>query len=136
MQLMSSLANRHRAVVSLTTVAALRMAVGAVMLAFAKPVLGLQTGGKPSGQSVLLMRIIGVRDLLIGLGTLTAGRSDTSQLVRWSAVGLANDVADAVIAGSSADLIGVPSAALTASGSIPFAAAEIWALKQLRRRHH
>ena len=54
--------------------------------------------------------------------------------MRWSRVGCANDVADAIIAGRSADLVGKSRAALTAAGSVPFVTAEVWAFSRLRSR--
>lgn len=120
----------------LITVAALRALVGVSIIALAKRALAWsnkgETGG-PDGSAVLSLRIVGVRDLLIGLGTLAAAR-DERQLVRWSAVGCANDVADSVIAGTSADLVGKGAAAGTAFGSVPFVAAELWAFSRLRSR--
>jgi len=117
----------------LIVVAALRAAVGIGILALAKRALAWRTKGAPDGSAVLALRIVGVRDLLIGVGTLSAAR-DGRQLVRLSAVGCANDIADAVIASGAGNLVGKGTAALTASGSLPFVAAEVWAFSRLRSR--
>lgn len=127
------MAQRPQARTVLILVAALRAAVGVGIMTMAKRALTWRTKGAPDGSAVVALRIVGVRDLLIGLGTLSAA-SDTGQLVRWSAVGCANDIADAVIAGRSAGLIGKGTAAVTASGSLPLVAAEAWAFSRLRSR--
>jgi hypothetical protein len=127
------MAQRPQARTVLIIVAALRALVGVSIMTLAKRALAWRAKGAPDGSAVLALRIIGVRDLLIGLGTLSAA-SDEKQLVRWSAVGCANDIADAVIAGKSASLIGKGTAALTASGSLPFVAAEVWAFSRQRSR--
>jgi hypothetical protein len=127
------MASPPRARTVLIIVAALRAAVGIGILTLAKRALTWRTKGALDGSAVLALRIVGARDLLIGLGTLSA-TGDEKQLVRWSAVGCANDIADAVISGASANLIGKPTAALTASGSLPLVAAEVWAFSRLRSR--
>lgn len=127
------MASPPRARTVLIIVAALRAAVGVGILTLAKRALTWRAKGAPDGSAVLALRIIGVRDLLIGLGTLSAA-GDERQLVRWSTVGCANDIADSVIAGASAGLVGKGTAALTASGSLPFVAAQVWSFSRLRSR--
>ena len=127
------MARPPRARTVLIIIAALRAAIGVGIFTLAKRALTWRTKGAPDGSAVLALRIVGARDLLIGLGTLSAAREER-QLVRWSAVGCANDLADAVIAGRSADLVGKGAAALTASGSLPFVAAQVWAFSRLRSR--
>lgn len=122
-----------RARTVLIIVAALRALIGVGIMSLAKRSLAWRNKGAADGSAVLALRIVGARDLLIGLGTLSAAR-DERQLVRWSAVGCANDIADSIIAGSSAGLVGKATAALTASGSVPFVAAEVWAFSRLRSR--
>jgi hypothetical protein len=127
------MASSPRARTVLITVAALRALVGVSIIALAKRSLEWRNKGPADGSAVLSLRIVGVRDLLIGLGTLSAA-GDERQLVRWSTVGCANDIADAIIAGGSADLVGKSAAVGTASGSLPFVAAEVWAFSRLRSR--
>ena len=117
----------------LILVAALRAAVGVGILTLAKRALAWRDKGTPDGSAVLALRIVGVRDLLIGLGTLSAAR-DERQLVRLSAVGCANDIADSVIASGAGNLVGKGTAAMTAAGSLPLVAAEMWAFSRLRSR--
>jgi hypothetical protein len=50
---------------------------------------------EPSGTDLLLMRTIGIRDLVLGLGTVAAARSDDlADLRRWTATALASDSLD------------------------------------------
>jgi hypothetical protein len=130
---MPNMASPPRARTVLIIVAALRAAIGIGIIALAKRSLAWRNKGAADGSAVLALRIVGVRDLLIGLGTLAAA-GDERQLARWSAVGCANDVADAIIAGGSGDLVGKGTAALTAAGSLPFVTAEVWAFSRLRSR--
>lgn len=127
------MASAPKARTVLIAVAALRALVGVSIITLAKRSLAWRNKGAADGSAVLALRIVGVRDVLIGLGTISAAR-DERQLARWSAVGCANDIADAVIAGSSSSLVGKTDAALTASGSLPFVAAEVWAFSRLRSR--
>ena len=125
--------SKDRAGLVLVGVAAGRSAMGLGLLALAKPMLKLVQGGEPDGFAVLGLRIVGVRDLLIGLGTLEAARSDPAALARWTTVGMANDIADSVLGAASAPSLGKLKAALIASGSVPFVAAEVWGLRELKR---
>jgi hypothetical protein len=54
------------------------------------------TGWKePAGADVLLMRTIGIRDLVLGLGTIAAVRSDNiTDVRRWTMAALASDSLD------------------------------------------
>jgi hypothetical protein len=48
-----------------------------------------------AGTDLLLMRTIGIRDLVLGLGTVAAARSgDMADLRRWTATALASDSLD------------------------------------------
>jgi hypothetical protein len=48
-----------------------------------------------AGADLLLMRTIGIRDLVLGLGTVVAARSDNmTDLRRWTATALASDSLD------------------------------------------
>jgi hypothetical protein len=75
----------------------LRTAVGALLIA--APGMPMRMAGQeePTGASLLLMRTIGIRDLVLGLGTVAAARSEPSQDVRrWTAVTTASDSLDTV----------------------------------------
>ena len=54
-------------------------------------------GEEPSGASVLLMRTIGIRDLVLGLGTVSAARSPgRGDVRRWTASAFVSDSLDTV----------------------------------------
>ena len=73
----------------------LRTAVGAALIAAPGPFLRLSRREQPTGASVLLLRTIGIRDLVLGLGTVAAARSEQAGDVRrWTTVTLASDSLD------------------------------------------
>jgi hypothetical protein len=85
----------------------LRAGVGVALLAAPAIPLRMAGGDEPNGAAVLLMRTIGIRDLVLGLGTvLAAGSVDPSDADRWSAMTLASDSLDAVIGLAAAPAIG------------------------------
>lgn len=62
---------------------------------------------EPTGAGLLLMRTIGIRDLVLGLGTVAAARSDEVRDVgRWTAAALASDSLDAAASLASFRSIG------------------------------
>jgi hypothetical protein len=62
---------------------------------------------EPAGADLLLMRTIGIRDLVLGLGTVAAARSDdTTDLRRWVTATLASDSLDVGASLASARSIG------------------------------
>lgn len=62
----------------------------------------------PDGADMLLMRTIGIRDLVLGLGCVAAARSDDVADVRhWSAAALASDSLDTVASFASFRSIGI-----------------------------
>jgi hypothetical protein len=62
---------------------------------------------RPTGASLLLMRTIGIRDLVLGLGTVVAARSDDGADVgRWNSAALASDSLDTVVSMASFRSIG------------------------------
>jgi hypothetical protein len=61
----------------------------------------------PTGSSVLLMRTIGIRDLVIGLGMVSAARSeDPEDVRRWTTAGFTSDSLDTVASLASFRMIG------------------------------
>ena len=98
--------------------AAMRIGIGG--LAWAKPDLTSRLFGftAPDEQGRYLWRLFGVRDLVVGLGTVT---SSGDRRRTWARVGMACDVADgaagalgrgSVSPTSAAAMIGVPAAAV------------------------
>jgi hypothetical protein len=73
----------------------LRTAVGLALIAAPGAPMRLAGQQKPAGADLLLMRTIGIRDLVLGLGTVAAARSDDmTDLRRWTATALASDSLD------------------------------------------
>ena len=107
----------------------LRVAVGVALATASGPLLRASTGEQPSGSMLLLARTVGIRDLVLGAGLLSALRSGaTSETRRWLAVGLTSDVLDAVAGMVSAPLIGKRQALFTTGLTLPVIAAGCKAL--------
>ena len=67
----------------------------------------LAGAAEPTGASVLLMRTIGKRDLVLGLGTVAAATSgQAGDVGRWNSVALARDSLDTIISLASFRSIG------------------------------
>lgn len=111
----------------------LRFGVGVGMIAAPGPVIELGSGETPSGEMVLLTRTIGVRDLVLGAGTVKSafGRS-TADSRRWVLAGLCSDVLDCVIGAKSTASVGRRGALIAALAPVPFIALDIAALAALR----
>src|SRR5438270_359499 len=73
-------------------VAALRCAVGAGLLG----VPSMATNGDPG--RAILVRTIGLRDLVVGAGALAALRREPPSARLWVQAGLVSDVADVLLA--------------------------------------
>jgi hypothetical protein len=95
----------------LISLAAMRIGIGA--LAWTRPDTAARLFGfsGTDGQSRYLWRLFGVRDVLVGLATVT---SSGPRRHTWARVGLACDVADGVAGalGRAAAMVGVPAAAV------------------------
>jgi hypothetical protein len=98
-------------------VAALRGAVGAGLLA----VPSVATNGD-AGRTVLV-RTIGIRDLILGAGTLTALRREPTVAALWVRSGLGSDVADVLLALGSYRQLGARGTFVAAAAPLPFIAA-------------
>jgi hypothetical protein len=62
---------------------------------------------QPTGTDLLLMRTIGIRDLVVGLGTVAAARSqDVADVRRWTEAALASDSLDVAASLASVRSIG------------------------------
>lgn len=100
----------YAATVSITSYEAmgwLRAAVGVALIAAPAAPMRLSGREEPTGASVLLMRTIGIRDLVLGLGTVAAARSDDAGDVRrWTASALASDSLDVAVSMASSRSIG------------------------------
>jgi len=85
----------------------LRAAVGVALIAAPAAPMRLSGREEPTSAGLLLMRTIGIRDLVLGLGTVAAARSDEIQdFRRWNAAALASDSLDTVLSVASSGSIG------------------------------
>ncbi len=76
----------------------LRAAVGVGLVVAPGAPMRLSGREQPTGASLLLMRTIGIRDLVLGLGTVAAARSDAAGDVgRWHSAALASDSLDTIV---------------------------------------
>jgi hypothetical protein len=102
----------------IVALAAMRIGIGA--LAWSRPDVTAKLFGfsQPDGQARYVWRLFGIRDVLIGLGTVT---SSGPRRRTWAGVGLACDVADGAAGAlghndvnpvSAAAMTGVPAAAV------------------------
>jgi hypothetical protein len=86
---------------------------------------------EPTGASVLLMRTIGIRDLVLGLGTVAAARSgQVREVRRWTAAALASDSLDVAASLASFRSIGQRDALGAAALALAFVGGDL----QSRRR--
>ena len=114
----------------LALVAAARVGVGAAMIL--APSRFFSPG---SGAETLLMRTIGIRDVVLGSGTCAAwARGDEAETKRWAALGLISDSADFVTGLRSKPLVGSRSALIATLAPAPFVAAAVLGFVRSTRR--
>ncbi|WP_207006470.1 hypothetical protein [Nocardioides aromaticivorans] len=104
---------------------AARLAVGIALLA-APRLVGRDDD--PSFQ--LLMRTIGVRDLVVGAGTVLAPGASA---VHWGRSALASDSLDMVVGAASVPTVGAGGGAVATLAPVPFVAVGWWALRRATR---
>lgn len=76
---------------------------------------------------VLLIRTIGVRDLVLGAGAALSNRDHGDD--RWGHAALASDALDVVIGSASIPSVGVGGGLVAALTPAPFVAGDLWALR-------
>jgi hypothetical protein len=109
---------------TLAIVAAARVGVGAAMIL--APGRFFPPG---SGTDTLLMRTVGIRDVVLGAGGCVAWASGTGgQFRRWAAFGLLSDGADLALGLRSKSLVDTRSAVIATLAPVPFVAAGILGL--------
>src|ERR1700739_467907 len=114
----------------LALVAAARVALGA-----ARTLAPSRIFSPGSGTETLLMRTIGIRDVVLGSGACAAwARGDEGELKRWATVGRAINGADFVTGLRSKPLVGSKSALIATLSPVPFVAAGILGITRSLRR--
>ena len=111
----------------------LRTAVGIALIAAPGVPMRLAGQDQPTGTDLLLMRTIGIRDLVLGLGTVAAARSDdVSDVRRWTATALASDSLDAAASLASIRSIGRRDSWSAALLALIFVAGDLHARRSCR----
>lgn len=110
----------------------LRAAVGVALIAAPAAPMRLSGREEPTGAGVLLMRTIGIRDLVLGLGTVAAARSkdDARDARRWTVAALASDSLDTAVSLASYRSIGKRDSLAAAALALVFAGADVEALRR------
>ncbi len=131
-------AGRHRgyaAAVPFTndeTMGWLRTLVGVGLIVVPGAPLRL-SGSESTGPALLLMRTIGIRDLVLGVGTVMAARSGgVDDSIRWNAAGLASDSLDTIVSLASVRSIGKRDAWAAAALACTFVCGDLQARRRLR----
>jgi hypothetical protein len=84
----------------------------------------------PTGTDLLLMRTIGIRDLVLGLGTVTAAQgAEESGARRWVKATLASDALDTIVSLAAMRAIGRRDALLAAGLAAVFVCGDLQALR-------
>jgi hypothetical protein len=112
----------------------LRAVVGVSMAVAPSRFLRLSGREAPTPVSILLMRTIGIRDLVLGAGTVAASRRGVEGDVRrWTSAGLASDSLDVVASLGAARAIGRAESAGAAGAALAFTMGDLLVLRSLRR---
>jgi len=113
-------------------IAFLRAAFGlALTVKTAEMLRALVRNEEHTGSMFLFARTVGVRDLVLGAGTLAASFGDLEDTRRWATVCLVSDVLDTAAGALSARYVGPGGAATATAASIPFVAGGAWSLRNL-----
>jgi hypothetical protein len=112
----------------------IRAAFGLALSIKTLPMLrAIDRRGEPRGDLVLWARTVGIRDFVLGSGTLLASYQTRSEARRWQTACLVSDTADTIAAALSARLVGPGRAAAATVVPLPFVAGGVWALLRLPR---
>ena len=126
----------YAAIVPITsdeTMGWLRTAVGIALIAAPGVPMRLAGQKDPAGADILLMRTIGIRDLVLGSGTVAAARSDDVRDVRrWTATALASDSLDVAASLASFRSIGKRDAWGAAILALAFVCGDLEALRRAK----
>ena len=113
----------------------LRAAVGVALIAAPAAPMRLSGREEPTGASVLLMRTIGIRDLVLGLGTVAAARSDeVADARRWTTAALASDSLDVAVSLASSRSIGKRDSWAAALLAAAFVGGDLYARRSIDQK--
>jgi hypothetical protein len=122
------------AIDSFETMGWLRAGVGVVLIAAPGAPTRLVGRPAPDSAGMLLMRTVGIRDLVLGLGAVAAARSDDVKDVRrWTVAALASDSLDSVTSLASFRSIGRRDSWGAALLAMAFVGGDLQALRSLSR---
>lgn len=108
----------------------LRTTVGVALLAAPGAPMRLAGTQSPTGTALLLMRTIGIRDLVLGLGTVRAAQSaDGADASRWLKATLASDALDTVVSLAAMRSIGRRDSLCAAGLAFVFVVGDLQALR-------
>jgi hypothetical protein len=108
----------------------LRASVGLALMAAPGAPMRLAGDESPTGAALILMRTIGIRDLVLGLGTAAAARStDQSDARRWVKATMASDALDTVVSLAVMRSIGRRDSIFAAALAFGFVCGDLQALR-------
>jgi hypothetical protein len=108
----------------------LRTGVGIVLVVAPGATMRITGTDDPSGPMLLLMRTIGIRDLVLGAGTVLADRSGAAgDSTRWVSATLASDALDTVASLVARRSIGNRDAVGAAALAFAFVCGDLAALR-------
>lgn len=113
-----------------STMGWLRTSVGLALMVAPGAPMRLAGTESPTGSALLLMRTIGIRDLVLGLGTVAAARgANASDARRWTTATLASDALDTVVSLAAVRAIGRRDAFVAAGLALVFVGGDLQALR-------
>lgn len=108
----------------------LRTSVGVALMAAPGAPMRLAGTEFPTPTALLLMRTIGIRDLVLGLGTVSAAHTaDGSDERRWVKATLASDALDTIVSLAAMRAIGRRDALFAAGLALAFVCGDLQALR-------
>ena len=110
----------------------LRTSVGVALMVAPGAPMRFAGNESPTGAALLLMRTIGIRDLVLGLGVLSAVRSsDEPDTRRWVKATLASDAIDTIVSLAAMRSIGRRDSISAAALAFAFACGDLQALRTI-----
>jgi hypothetical protein len=107
----------------------LRAAVGVALIAAPKATMKLLQAEESSDGFAMLIRTVGIRDLVLGVGTIRATYASAHEARPWILAGLTSDSLD-VMAGAALSRRDFKAGMLSALMPLPFIAGDLQALSE------